>query len=79
MVEIFRFQVLQIDIASLEGVFPFLQSLHLHTDTFQQLDQLDHVQYLRYIANHHFFFRQQAGTYHLQRFILRSLRDQFAL
>ena len=75
----FTAQVIHIHIICLEDTGMPVFSFYFHLHLLQQFDQQVHVKDIRYIADGHFFRRQQYCADDLQRFIFGALGSNFSL
>ena len=72
--ELVRLKIVQVDSIGLECIGIGRRMFHLHLHIAQELYQVIHIQYIRYIMDCHFFRRKQCCTNDLQGFILCALR-----
>ena len=67
-----------VDLCSREAVHPFGLTHHLHAHALKQGDKVSDIQDLRDIADGHCVRSKQGRTYHLQRFVLGTLRNNLS-
>ena len=72
-------QVVEIDVAGAERVGVFCGVFHFDAHAAQQLDELQYVENLRYVANRDPFGGQQGCTRDLQRLVFGALRGDAAV
>ena len=71
--ELITFKIGKVYAVGLKLIIISGDSLHLHFDVLQQLNEIVHIQDVRYVADNDRVTAQQGGTDNLQRLVLSTL------
>ena len=71
-------QIVQVDVVGAEGDVARRIAAHMHADVLQEANEVVDVDNVGHIRQTHFLVGEQRGANHLQRFVLRALRGDFA-